>query len=210
MRWSALVLASCLVWVSASPASAQCAGGRVVTPATAGRCCWPGQSWSNAFGRCEGPPVCPAGAFASGDDCVAGGAPSGAVAVVTPGMGLQARTYQQSIVWMIVTGSVTWGLAYVLTIAVTAAVGAQGYEIGINAIPLAGPWVCLGACDRPDDYAAALVGSGLLQITGLTLLILGAALHETVTVYADAERPAWAVLPWATAESGGLALTGRW
>lgn len=39
--------------------------------ATGGRCCWPGQAWSVEHGRCEGPPACPEGLVAHGDDCVA-------------------------------------------------------------------------------------------------------------------------------------------
>lgn len=51
-------------------ASAQCAEGRVTTEQTAGRCCWPGQSWNDTAARCQGPPQCPAGWAAEGDSCV--------------------------------------------------------------------------------------------------------------------------------------------
>lgn len=63
---------------SAAHASAQaaCTEGRVRTPQTQGRCCWPAQSWARDLGRCEGPPQCPAGLTAEGDDCIA---PRGAV-----------------------------------------------------------------------------------------------------------------------------------
>lgn len=55
----------------ALPARAQeCAEGRVSSPETAGRCCWPGQSWSEEHGRCSGPPSCPEGLTAEGDRCV--------------------------------------------------------------------------------------------------------------------------------------------
>ncbi len=37
---------------------------------TAGRCCWPGQTWSTSARVCEGPPHCPAGWVGHGDDCV--------------------------------------------------------------------------------------------------------------------------------------------
>lgn len=54
-----------------SLASAQaCEEGRVVSPATEGRCCWPGQRWDDVGGRCEGPPSCPPTLVASGDECV--------------------------------------------------------------------------------------------------------------------------------------------
>jgi hypothetical protein len=53
-----------------TPATTQCAPGRVVGPSTAGRCCWPDQAWNDTYGRCAGPPRCPAGLIAEGDNCV--------------------------------------------------------------------------------------------------------------------------------------------
>jgi hypothetical protein len=46
-----------------------CAEGRERT--AEGRCCWPGQSFSLAHGRCEGRVACPAGTVEHGDDCIA-------------------------------------------------------------------------------------------------------------------------------------------
>lgn len=72
-------LASCVavLLVSAlapAAASAQaCTGGREAGPETLGRCCWPGQSFSEEHGRCFGPPRCPAGLAAEGDACVSVG-----------------------------------------------------------------------------------------------------------------------------------------
>lgn len=60
----AVIVAFCVPDV----ARAQCAGGRTVEPATQGRCCWSGQHWDGA--RCAGPPTCPAGMGAAGDECV--------------------------------------------------------------------------------------------------------------------------------------------
>jgi formylglycine-generating enzyme required for sulfatase activity len=37
-----------------------------------GHCCWPGQDWGMASGRCVGPAECPEGFMASGDGCAAG------------------------------------------------------------------------------------------------------------------------------------------
>jgi hypothetical protein len=54
----------------ASTASAQCAEGRVANDQTQGRCCWPGQSWNPETALCTGPPACPAGRVAQGEDCV--------------------------------------------------------------------------------------------------------------------------------------------
>src|SRR5262249_29470148 len=55
----------------------ECAEGRVSTAATAGRCCWPGQYWTDERERCEGAPRCAEGWLADGPGCVrAGGADS--------------------------------------------------------------------------------------------------------------------------------------
>lgn len=54
-----------------SRAEAQgCSPGRVVAEQTEGRCCWPGQRWNAEAARCEGPPSCPRGWGAAGDDCL--------------------------------------------------------------------------------------------------------------------------------------------
>jgi hypothetical protein len=47
-----------------------CAGGRVASPATDWHCCWPAQRWGAAERACIGPPSCPAGTVAHGEDCV--------------------------------------------------------------------------------------------------------------------------------------------
>jgi hypothetical protein len=57
--------------LASAPARAQvCADGHVVTPETAGRCCWPGQVWSSELNRCDGAPVCPEGWAGDGGGCV--------------------------------------------------------------------------------------------------------------------------------------------
>src|SRR5581483_7549916 len=38
-----------------------CEGGRVAVEGTGAHCCWPGQQWSDAAGRCLGVPQCPYG-----------------------------------------------------------------------------------------------------------------------------------------------------
>jgi hypothetical protein len=61
-----------------SRARAQCAEGRVANEQTQGRCCWPGQTWSPDTTLCTGPPTCPEGRVAQGEDCVpAAGAATG-------------------------------------------------------------------------------------------------------------------------------------
>lgn len=67
-RWIAITVAA-LAWIAAPAAAqtAECAEGRVRVE---GRCCWPGQQWSDARGRCENVPRCPEGRVEHGEDCV--------------------------------------------------------------------------------------------------------------------------------------------
>ena len=84
---SLVALATLSTWWVAGSALAQettdapalaCDEGRVRL--AAGRCCWPGQRWSDERGRCEGAPRCPDGLVEHGDACVA---PAHAVSVPT-------------------------------------------------------------------------------------------------------------------------------
>jgi hypothetical protein len=65
-------LAALLAWLMAPGlVTAQaCAPGRVASEQSAGRCCWPGQTWSVADARCDGVPVCPEGFGGDGNTCV--------------------------------------------------------------------------------------------------------------------------------------------
>jgi hypothetical protein len=91
---------------------------------------------------------------------------------------VEPRVTHRSLIWMQVTGVIAWGLAFVSGVIVTAAVGGSGQSIGINAVPLAGPWMCLGhLCERPDPYAAALIADGAVQALGLLFLIIGSAVQ---------------------------------
>lgn len=64
------VIAGVLLSSAPTFAEPQCMDGRTATAATQGRCCWPGQSWSAQYGRCDGAPTCPSGWAAHGDDCI--------------------------------------------------------------------------------------------------------------------------------------------
>lgn len=68
MRFAWFAVLASLACTSAV-AQQTCADGRVRSPSTQGRCCWPGQTWSSQYGRCEGPPDCPTGWVSHGDDC---------------------------------------------------------------------------------------------------------------------------------------------
>lgn len=108
------------------------------------------------------------------------------------------ETETRSLVWLQVWGAVMWAVVYGVGIGVTAGVGGAANEVGIDAIPLAGPWLCLGGfCAHPGPYAVGLVTDGILQALGLVFLIAGSATRI--------ERPArrLAVTPW-----GGLAGIG--
>jgi hypothetical protein len=83
---------------------------------------------------------------------------------------------------MIVVGAILFGVAWLTTPLVTAAIGADAADIGYNAIPLAGPFVCMAACEDPDPYIAALGTSGAFQIAGLVLMILGGVIRHDVPV----------------------------
>lgn len=119
-------------------------------------------------------PTCPAGTTLQNGMCV--GAPSPAFA--TGPVAMESRP-----TWgLVVAGLITFGVVYVTTVAVTAAISEDGGDIGLSAIPLAGPWILTATT---DGYAGALVPSGILQLSGLVLTILGLAIRRHVPVYAD-------------------------
>ncbi len=76
LPWAPAALIAGVLLLPALGQAQDCSGGRVVGPETAGRCCWPGQSWSEEDARCTGAPRCPAGLAGSGDTCVPSAAPS--------------------------------------------------------------------------------------------------------------------------------------
>ncbi len=64
----------------------ECTEGRVATTESAGRCCWPGQTWARDLGRCDGPPSCPAGLAGSGDSCIPPLAATAPAAPIAPAL----------------------------------------------------------------------------------------------------------------------------
>lgn len=197
-RLSMVLLFSAVLTAAEPPARAraQCPNGMVSTWATQGHCCWPGQQWSGPAGRCVGAPQCPYNLLPAGDQCVP------AVGTQTPalygGATGAGATVLRPIWGLVIAGAISFGVAWLATPIVGAAVGSDGYEIGYLAIPVAGPWVCLGDCYDPDDYMAALVISGLLQAAGVTMFILGLVLRREVAMYAELERGVeLAIEPWA-------------
>lgn len=207
MRLAALFVVGAVMAVG-GVAQAQCSGGREATEASQGRCCWPGQVYSAEYGRCDGPPRCPAGLVASGNDCVAAPAAAPAVAVPVPVYTYPTRTVTQPIWGLAVAGIVLFGVMYVTHIAVAAGIGSSAEDVGYQAIPLAGPWVCMGVCSDPEDFIPGLAASGVIQLAGITMMIIGLAVQVEHEVRAELDRsPTWALTPWASPDGGGLALS---
>ena len=135
----------------------------------------------------------------------------------------QARTERRANVGLIVGGAVMLGVSWIANIAVGLPAGDDPFSSGSDPtwdsfrysslIPLAGPWVQLAI--KPtgftqDYWAVWLLLDGILQLTGTTLLVIGAATHRTVTVYAEASSGfELAVLPMASPEHAGLVALGR-
>ncbi|MGE0785246.1 MAG: hypothetical protein AB7S26_06125 [Sandaracinaceae bacterium] len=121
-----------------------------------------------------------------------------------------------------ISGAVMLGVSYLLHAAIVSPLAGCDFDTChgewngfryAGLIPLAGPWVQLavrpGASDL-DAWGPYLVIDGLLQTAGLTLLILGLTLRETVTVYSSRDGDfELAVLPSAGQNGGGLAAVGR-
>ena len=189
------VLALGLAWPALASAQV-CADGRTVGPETAGRCCWPGQRWSDGSGRCEGPPSCPAGSGAHGDDCVplATAVPPGPTAPATsgpaagpPGRGifgshdLVPEPELRSNVPLQVGGVVLLGVGYMLGAAITIPLVLDGSRFGCNTGPgLAfafAPFAQWGSafvsCSNGSVLLMADIPLGAVQLAGLILLLVG-------------------------------------
>ncbi|MBX3272380.1 MAG: hypothetical protein KF729_19125 [Sandaracinaceae bacterium] len=108
------------------------------------------------------------------------------------------RTEQRAHVGLIVGGAVMLGVSWLVNAALISPFAgwsaSSGYQPSWEAfryaglVPVAGPWIQLalkpnGLSD--DGWGTYLVIDGLLQAAGLTMLILGATITETVTVYGD-------------------------
>lgn len=114
----------------------------------------------------------------------------------------QPRTEERVHVGLIVAGSVMLGVSWLLhallisplagcSLSSTSGCSSTWEDFRwTGALPLVGPWVQLAI--KPTDlgqdgWGPYLIIDGLLQAGGLTMLILGATITETVTVYGDNE-----------------------
>ncbi|MBN8615844.1 MAG: hypothetical protein J0L92_34945 [Deltaproteobacteria bacterium] len=105
----------------------------------------------------------------------------------------------QSLVPLQLTGALTYASVYIFGFAIPAAFGVPPGEVGILAIPFAGPWMCMvGACRNPRGFEVGLAIDGVLQVGGLAMLILGSVLQV------DIQPPEVAVLPWGGADTVGV------
>lgn len=117
-----------------------------------------------------------------------------------PAVGIRAvERRTQSIVPLQFTGALTYASVYIFGFAIPAAFGVPAGEVGILAIPFAGPWMCLaGSCRNPRGFEAGLVIDGVLQVGGLAMLIIGSVLELEVRA---AEI---AFTPWGSSETVGV------
>src|SRR5262245_39460977 len=174
-------------WGMASAAWAQCAEGRTTSEATAGRCCWPAQRWNADAARCEGPPSCPAGRVAAGDDCaVAATVPVAPVATPVIVHPLEASyipaaadlttetTFHEPTV---IAGTTVLVTGYVYSVIVGGVfIGGGGY---MSFIPVIGGLLWLIPY-LPYGLYFGIAGS-LVQIAGLITLIVGLVDRVPVT-----------------------------
>lgn len=216
-----------VVGSSASMVSAQCAPGRVANEATGGRCCWPGQSWSNEQSRCEGPPTCPAGMWGEGADCVAAtpphaeipsppaAQPAPAAPRYAPPIEAEPRapTETEPIVGLAVAGGVSLGVTYLATVVGTAINMASCYsgceEFALNFIPVVGPiaWVAYDS-GRYSGYstmtAVFYFPASIIQAVSFTLLLAGVIIQRP----ARAAPRSWQ--PELTGGPGNVGMGLRW
>ncbi len=225
----------CLLWclsfaaVGALPllASAQCAPGRVANDATGGRCCWPGQSWSEDRDRCEGPPTCPAGMWGEGSDCVAAASPQPAAppptfAAPPPAEPRQATfaaaeprapsaTGTEPIAGLAIAGGVSLGVTYLATVIASAVAMTSCYsgcpEYALNFIPVVGPivWVALDSGRYGNTWTYVFYfPASIIGAVSFTLLLAGVIIQRPVPTY----QVGWA--PEVTGGPGDLGVGLRW
>jgi len=167
----------------AAPRTPECQGDRVCV---GGKCISPDAPPTGAPAAPAPAPV-PAPAAAATPAVAPAAAPTPVAAPAPTPVPTGTRTETKRIKGLLIAGPIVFGVAWIGTIVVTAAISAAtlsdriGKNVGYSAIPIAGPLIF--AYGDPDtdtgDYEAALVVSTVLQTAGLTMLILGLVItHE--------------------------------
>lgn len=227
MTRSIAVLIALVGSVVPSPVDAQCHEGRVSSEDTDGRCCWPGQRWSDERARCVGPPRCPSGLVSEGDTCVRSMAPAPPPAVASPpptqisshwpeAGGPPARHVRVEVGRLDNRGLVGTGSGFVALGYLSQFLGAiMGLAAGttcerefgaVALIPIAGlaaGSVVLTGCGRNGDLALG-VGLGLaaFELIGIIMLIRG-AVGDRQAVLTPSAQPI-AIVPFVGDRAAGL------
>jgi hypothetical protein len=120
---------------------------------------------------------------------------------------------------LVIAGAATFGAIYLIT----AASGGLANSIDCHDhhsscggnwplfVPLIGPFIHLANINNSGDawlFGPVLVLSGLAQVTGMVLLIAGAATRVNVPVYAP-DRPRLSVTPYLSPTGGGMSALVR-
>lgn len=195
-----------------TPSGVGCSEGRVRTARTAGRCCWPDQTFTEARGRCEGPPSCPRELVAHGDACVARArgpslqhpaasppgtsrelsAPRPADLGIPARFELPVRAEETNITGLYVTGLVTLAVAYTFNVVTSSIVIADSPCCGENGawagyIPLVGGfvWPAVDQTFWPSEWFG--IPGAAVQIGGLVMTLVGLLVRRTVTQYEAGE-----------------------
>jgi hypothetical protein len=183
LLFSAALVAT--IMLGAADAAAQdCAEGRVSVD---GYCCWPGQTFDAAAGRCSGPPMCPTGRVASGAECVPVVEPAAPAAPTAAPAATRSAD-----VGLIAAGATLIGVGYLGAVVTSVVMGQQTASAGFGARVQAVPnwWVgffplvhaaaasgaCCGSYDLPVIIAG--IAGAAMEIGGTVLLVLGIIGHE--------------------------------
>jgi hypothetical protein len=90
--------------------------------------------------------------------------------------------YRSHPTWgLFIAGVIVFPVVYLLTVGVTAGLDTDGDDIGEAAIPLIGPFLMIGNPDT-EFFEAPLAISGILQLAGLTMVILGLTIQSQSAV----------------------------
>lgn len=138
-----------------------------------------------------------------------------------PAQPAQPRTVTRPNIGLIVSGSVLLGVGWVTNFITGLPAGDDPFTSGsepewdafrvTSLIPVAGPWIQLGVkptAFSQDYWAPWLIINGLMQVSGVTMLIIGASTSRTETVAAAEPNFRMAFVPQLGPVRAGGALIG--